>query len=246
MITLYGGGPQFGLPEVSPYVTKTEVQLKMADLAYVKESAVPPASPKGQIPFISDQGELIADSTFIRAHIEAKYGVDLDSGLAPLARAQAWAVERMLENHFGWAMIWGRWMLEENFEKGPGRWFDEAPATIREQMRQHLRDAVRQNLLSVGIGRHTPEEIADLGAHSLAALSAILGGKPYLMGERPCGVDATCFSMLAHLLTPFFETPLRRRAFDFPNLPAYVDRLMAEYYPEHPWTPVSRARSIAA
>ena len=39
MITLFGFGAGFGLPEISPYVTKTEVQLKMAGLAYRKERA---------------------------------------------------------------------------------------------------------------------------------------------------------------------------------------------------------------
>ena len=70
MITLYGFGAGFGLPEISPFVTKTEVQLKMAGLAYRKERAMPPASPKGQLPYIVDDAESIADSTFIRAHIE--------------------------------------------------------------------------------------------------------------------------------------------------------------------------------
>ena len=41
--------------------------------------------------------------------------------------------------------------------------------------------------------------------------------------------------MLAALLTPFFESPLRRRAERFPNLVAYVDRLMAQFYPDFPW-----------
>jgi hypothetical protein len=50
MITLYGFGAGFGLPEISPFVSKTEVQLKMAGLAYRKEKARPPASPKGQLP----------------------------------------------------------------------------------------------------------------------------------------------------------------------------------------------------
>ena len=46
MIVLYGFGPGFGLPEKSPFVTKTEVQLKMAGLAYRKDRAMPPASPR--------------------------------------------------------------------------------------------------------------------------------------------------------------------------------------------------------
>ena len=57
MITLYGFGTGFGLPEISPFVTKTEVQLKMAGLAYAKEKAMPPSSPKGQMPYIVDEAE---------------------------------------------------------------------------------------------------------------------------------------------------------------------------------------------
>src|SRR6201996_7445407 len=115
MITLYGFGPGFGLPEISPYVTKTEVQLKMAGLAYVKVRAGPSDSPKDQLPFIGDDGERIADSTSIRAHIERKYRVDLDEGLTPDERAAAWAIERMMENHFGAAVIHQRWLVPANF-----------------------------------------------------------------------------------------------------------------------------------
>ena len=89
MITLYGFGPGFGLPEISPFVTKTEVHLKMAGLAYRKEKTKPTASPKGQLPYIEDGAEAIADSTFIRAHLEGKYGFDFDAPLSLQHRAQA-------------------------------------------------------------------------------------------------------------------------------------------------------------
>ena len=59
MITLYGFGPGFGLPEISPYVTKTEVQLKMSGLDYLKARGRADLSPKGQLPFIEDGGGLI-------------------------------------------------------------------------------------------------------------------------------------------------------------------------------------------
>src|SRR5260370_16552292 len=115
MIPLYGFGPGFGLPEISPFVTKTEVQLKMAGLAYRKERAKPPASPKGQLPYIVDEGESIADSTFIRAHIEGKYGFDFDAPLNLQQRAQAWAIERMIEHHVYCALIAAPSVDAENF-----------------------------------------------------------------------------------------------------------------------------------
>ncbi len=145
MITLYGFGPGFGLPEISPFVTKTEVQLKMAALAYRKDRATPPASPKGQLPYIVDDGERIADSTFIRAHLEGKYGFDFDAPLNLQQRAQAWAFERMIEHHVYWALIGARWVDDENFAKGPAHFFDGAPEHRREKLREDAQFRVAEN-----------------------------------------------------------------------------------------------------
>jgi glutathione S-transferase len=235
MITLYGFGPNFGLPETSPYVTKTEVQLQMAGLAYRKEQAFPEQSPKGQMPFIDDNGELVADSTFIRSHIERKYGIDLDAGLDRRGRAEAWALERMIENHFGWMVGYSRFFLPDNFEKGPVRFFDHAPELQRAAMREAMMERIRETFLAVGVLRHSPEEIEALGGRSIEALAAVLGDKPYLMADRPTGVDAIAFAALAALVTPFFDSPLRRRAEAHPTLPAYVDRMMRRYYPRFAW-----------
>jgi glutathione S-transferase len=235
MIVLYGSNPNFGLPEASPYVTKTEVQFKMAGVAYRKAPAAPNQSPKGQVPFIDDAGDIIADSTFIRAHVERKFGIDLDDGLTSLERAQAWAFERMLENQFGWAMAHARWIIPENFDKGPAHFFDAAPPEMRDQMRADVRARVADTLRATGVGRHTPDEILMLADRSLRALSELLGDKPFLFGDRPVGVDATAFALLAAAMTPFFASPLQARACAYPNLVAYVDRIMRLYYPEHAW-----------
>src|SRR5215207_1797441 len=117
MITLYGGGPGFGLPEVSPYVTKTEVQLKMAGLAYRKAVGVPDEGPKGQVPYVEAGGQRIGDSTFIRGWIERTYGVDFDEGLNGRQRAEAWTIERMVENQLGWVLTHFRWLIPENFAR---------------------------------------------------------------------------------------------------------------------------------
>ena len=241
MITLYGFGPGFGLPEMSPFVTKTEVQLKMAGLGYVKEKTRPNASPKGQLPYIVDEAEAIADSTFIRAHVEGKYGFDFDAPLNLQQRAQAWAFERMIEHHMYWALIGARWTDPDNFAKGPSHFFDGAPAHMREKLREDAQFRVAENYLISGLGRHAPDEDVDLAVRSLLSLSVQLGDKPYLMGKTPCGADATAFGVMAGILTPFFVSPLRERAQQFDNLIAYVDRMMERYYPEFAWTPLCEA-----
>jgi glutathione S-transferase len=235
MITLYGFGAGFGLPEISPFVTKTEVQLKMAGLAYRKQRAMPPASPKGQLPYIDDEGQSIADSTFIRAHIEQKYGFDFDRDLGQRERAQAWAFERMVEHHVYWALVGARWVDPGNFAKGPTHFFDGAPAHLREKLREDAQFRVAENYLLSGLGRHAPDGDIDLAARSLFALSVQLAGRSYLFGDKPCGADATAFGALAGILTPFFDSKLRTRAEEFENLAAYVERMMQQYYPDFAW-----------
>lgn len=234
-LTLYATRAGFGLPDASPFVLKTEVQLQMAGLAYERASAIPPQAPKGKLPYVDDHGVVVTDSTFIREHIEHTYGIDLDADLDVSQRAQAWAIERMLEDHLYFAMVWFRWLEPANFAKGPAHFADAAPEDQREQMRHDLQARKRAELHAQGLGRHAPGEIARLGIRSIDALAVLLGDKPWLMGKAPSGVDATALGMLACVLTPFFDTPLRRAAAAHANLTAYVASMMQRYYPGHPW-----------
>jgi glutathione S-transferase len=226
MLTLYGFGPAFGLPDPSPFVMKSEIHLKMAAVPYKFERAAPPEAPKGKIPFIKVGAHRVGDSTFIRAHIEKHHGFDFDKGLCTVERSLAWSMERMLEDHLYFAIVHMRWLDDENWQKGPIHFFDNAP----EGVAAAARERVRAKLDHHGLGRHSDEEIAQLGGRSLSALSAFLGDKPYLMGEKPTGADATAFGMLAAVLTPFFTGDLRRRAESHGNLVAYRDRMLAQYY----------------
>jgi glutathione S-transferase len=234
-IVLYGSNPGFALPESSPFVIKAEVQLQMAGLAYRKAPGTPPQAPKGKIPWLDDRGETVCDSAFIRAHLERAYGVDLDEGLDARQRAESWAIERMLEDHLYWAMVWFRWADPDNFAKGPARFADSAPEPARAKLREELYARKLADLRSHGLGRHTPAQVAELGTRSLHALSVLLGDKPFVMRERPSAVDAFAFAVLAAILTPFIDSPLRQAALRFPNLVAYTARMMSRHYPAHDW-----------
>ena len=227
MIVLYTFGALWGLPDPSPFVMKSEVQLKLSGLEFRTEKSRPPEAPKGKIPYIQDASVLIGDSTFIREHFERKYGVDLDAGLTAQQRATAWMVERVVEDHIYWATIYARWGVRENFDKGPAIFFGGAPAEVREAGRAR----VLENLHGQGFGRHSLAEVAGLAGRSFKALADTLGDSSYITGETICGADATLFAGLAAVLTPHFDTPIRDALLQHPNLVAYANRMMARFYP---------------
>ena len=88
-------------------------------------------APKGKLPYIDDDGAIIADSTFIRMHLEKNYGVDFDKGLSPAERGVAWAFEKLCEDHLYWVGLHARWIVDANFNKGPRTFFDRVPAPLR-------------------------------------------------------------------------------------------------------------------
>ena len=86
MITLYAFGPAFGLPDPSPFDVKAQMLLKLAALPYEVDLKGFGKAPKGKLPYIEDAGTIVADSTFIRWHIEKKYDVDFDGSLSTAER----------------------------------------------------------------------------------------------------------------------------------------------------------------
>lgn len=233
MITLYTFGPAFGLPDPSPFVMKAETLLKMAGLTYRTDTTGFAKAPKGKLPYIDDDGVKIPDSTFIRRHLETKYGVNFDRGLGAEQKAIAWAFEKMAEDNLYWTVTEARWIRDDNFDKGPRFFFRSVPTLIRPFIIAMVRRQVRASLRSQGTGRHSPDEIVTLGCRSIDAIAVYLGDKPFFMGAEPKGVDATMFSFAASALCPVFTTPIRDHAERHDNLRRYVGRMTTRYYSDY-------------
>jgi glutathione S-transferase len=236
MLVLFGAGEGFGLPEISPYVTKSQVHLKMAGLEYEFRRTRPDEAPKGQMPFIEDRGFRIGDSAYIRSHIEVVHGADLDAGLTAVERAQAFAVEMMCDHQLAPMVGYFRWLHADNFDLGPAMFFADIPEPQRTAVIADVKDRVREAMRAKGIARHQTSEILDQAARAFEAVETLLGDKPYLFGDKPCGADAMAFACLAGIMTPHFETPARDLALTYPTLVAYVERMMGRFYPDFAWT----------
>ena len=235
MTTLYGWGPMFDCPSPSPYVMKTEIQLQMLGVEFDRAIADLESVSKKKAPYVEDDGEIIQDSNFIRAHFERKLGRSLLDGLTPREQALSWALERMAEDHLNLAMAGERWLIDENFRKGPALFFADVPAPAREQVYQEVCDGMTASRWGGGFGRHSRDEQLQLAAWDLAAIAAQLGERKFLLGDEPTVADASVAATLISCATEYFDTPLTSMVREHANLPAYIRRMEEAYLPQAVW-----------
>lgn len=233
MIRLYSFGPAFGQIDPSPFVVKAHTLLRMAGLEYKTAPADFKKAPKGKFPVVEDDGLIVPDTTLIRFHIEKKYEFDFDKGLSLAERGAAWAFEKLCEDHLYWATVHERWMIDENFKRGPLRFFDKAPALLRGFIANSIRKKVKRNLFGQGFGRYTAEERRAIAGRAIGAIADYLADRAFIGGDKPCGADASVFATLAGYTGDYFETfYLCDEAAKHPALGDYVTRMKALYFPE--------------
>ena len=213
MITLIGYIPAWGLPDVSPFVTKIDCYLRMTGLPY--ELVKLPGgdltkTPKGKLPVIKDGDKTVADSDFIVQYLKRTYGESLDARLSPRDKAVAVAFGRMLEESFYWYLVQMRYRRDEDFKIYDPVWvefLDFVPPEARVAPVKEFRERILHEFYWSGKGRHTPEEVEQLAREEFDAILTYLGDKPYFMGEQPTSIDATLYAWLIHAMRVPFPSP---------------------------------------
>lgn len=232
MITLYTFGPAFGSPDMSPFVTKAEVLLKMAGCPYQTNRHGYKKAPKGKLPYLQDNGRVVDDSTLIRFYLEQQYQADFDAALSPAERGIAWAFEKMLEEHLYYMALRERWSVDENFAKGPAMLFKRIPSPLRWLVVALVRRKMNTKLRIQGLALHSEADRLQLAKKDLDAVADFLADKPFLMGNEPCSADASVFAFINSALCPVFDSPMHRHALGKANLVAYCERMRKRFYPQ--------------
>lgn len=210
---------------------KVETYLRMAGLAYeCPRGADVRKSPKGKMPYIEDEGAIVADSAFIIDYLKRKYGDALDSHLGVAERAAALACQRMLEENTYWAVLYFRWIDEAGWKITQDAFFGWMKPPLKWIVPPLARRIVRRELHGHGMGRHARDEIVVIGKKDLTAAADFLGDKAFFMGAQPSSLDAAAYAFLANVLWVPVESPLKAHARQYPRLEAYCRRMKARYY----------------
>jgi len=231
MIRLHQFAPAFGLPNASPFCMKLETYLRMASLPFeLVNSGDVLKAPKRKLPYIDDDGTLVADTSFIIEHLKARYGDPLDAALSPQQRAVTTAFQRLFEENLYWAVVQTRWADDAGWQKTRQAFFGTLPAPLRWFLPTLARRGLLAEMRGQGMGRHSAAEIQAIGCRDVTAVADFLADKPYMLGEQPSSLDATAHAFLANLLWAPVDSPLQRHARTRPTLEAYCQRMKARYY----------------
>jgi glutathione S-transferase len=231
MIKLYQFNPAWGLPNPSPFCMKVETYLRMASLPYEAiNNAVPFKAPKKKLPYIEDGTRLVADSGFILKYLKLTYGDILDENLSDHEKARAHALIRLFEENLYWVVLYYRWIEESIYSETKKVFFGAVPPIMRGLVASRVRKGIRKALYAQGMGRHSRDEIYEIGKADLRAVSMWLRDKPFFMGATATSVDASAYAFLANILLPPLKSPLQDQGVSLPNLWAYCERMKTKYY----------------
>ncbi len=233
MITLYQFARTWSNPNLSNFCVKIETYLRMAKMPYQIQNSSPIKAPRGKLPFIEDQGKLIADSRLIIDYLKGNYGDHLDAHLSLEEIAVSNAFQRLIEEHLYWVMMYSRWRYSEsNWQVNKQAIFSCYPVIIRDVVAFAYRYRINSQIRGHGLGRLTSDEVFTLGREDIDALAYFLADKTYFMGGKPTSLDATAFGTLVNIVACPIESPAKNYALTKKNIVDYCARMQTEFFPE--------------
>ncbi|MCY1076182.1 glutathione S-transferase family protein [Archangium lansingense] len=230
MITLHKGPAAFGVSDISPFCLKLETYLRMTGIPYTPKPAAFGKAPKGKIPFIEEDGSYLGDSQFIIEHLKRKHGNTLDAKLSTEDLAKGHLVRRTLEDSLNWVILQERWISDDGWRVYKPIFEALFPPVVGKAIVPLIRRGVGKAMQAHGMGRHRPEEILEMGKADVSAVAAVLGDKPFLLGDHPTSFDATLFAFILSILAFPVDSPLRKHTQGQQNLVRYCERFQQRYF----------------
>jgi glutathione S-transferase len=226
MLTLYSYPELFGVADNNGYGLKVFAFLKLTGVPFVHQHLFDAsAAPRGQLPYIVDDGDVIGDSETILAHLTRKYRLTIDAELSPSQRTTNHLVTRMLDDLY-WVMSYSRWKDDRYFPAFRDG-FMAQHAQIDEAGLNKARDYNAQRYYYQGIGRYTPDQAYARGVADLQVLADLIPADGYVHGTKPTSIDAGIYGFIANITFPPIDTPLKAFVSDHRNLVRHCEAVHA-------------------
>ncbi|MFT4122037.1 glutathione S-transferase family protein [Bradyrhizobium sp.] len=226
MLTLYSYPELFGVADNNGYGLKVYAFLKLAGVPFVHEHLFDAsAAPRGQLPYIVDDGETIGDSETIIARTIAKYRLTIDAALSLSQRRTNHLVTRMLDDLY-WVMSYSRWKDDRYYPAFRDGFIAQHPQINAEGF-EKAKAYNAQRYHFQGIGRYAPDEAYARGLSDLQVLAEIVPAEGFVHGTAPTSIDAGIYGFIANIHYFPIPTPLKALVDAKANLVAHCERVHA-------------------
>ncbi len=226
MLTLYSYPPLFGVADNNGYGLKVFAFLKLAGVPFVHEHLFDAsAAPRGQLPYIVEDGETTGDSDTIIAHLIRKHGLTIDAALSSAQRRTNLLVTRMLDDLY-WVMSYSRWKDDRYYPLFRDAFMAQHPQLDAGGL-DKARDYNAQRYYYQGIGRYTPDQAYARGLADLEVLAELVSAEGYVHGAAPTSIDAGIYGFIANIHYYPIPTPLKGFVSSRPNLVRHCEAIHA-------------------
>ena len=209
MIVLYSYPELFGVADNNGYGLKVFAFMRLAGLPFTHEHIFDAsAAPRGQLPYLMDDGVAIGDSETIIAHLTRKYRLIIDAGLNQQQRDTSLLITRMLDDLY-WVMSYSRWKDERYWPAFRDALMREHPSVSEAGLRK-AQEFNFQRYYFAGIGRYAPNEAYARGLADLEVLADVIPADGYVHGPKPTGIDAGIYGFIANIYFYNIDTPLKQ------------------------------------
>ena len=217
MLTLYSYPELFGVADNNGYGLKVFAFLRLCKVPFRHEHILDAsAAPRGQLPYIDDDGETVGDSDTIIAFLTRKYRLTIDAALGPAQRDTNLLIARMLDDLY-WVMSYSRWKDERYWPAFRDALIAQYPG-LKEADLAKAREFNFQRYHFQGIGRYAPDAAYARGLADLAVLADLIPPGGYVHGGNPTSVDAGVYGFIANIYCYAIDTPLKQFVVSRPNL----------------------------
>jgi glutathione S-transferase len=226
MITLYSYPQLFGVADNNGYGLKVFAFFKLTGVPFTHQHIFDAsAAPRGQLPYIIDDGEAIGDSGMIIEHLTRKYRLKIDDGLTAAQRDTDHLITRMLDNLY-WVMSYSRWK-DERFWPSFCDALRREHASLTEAGLREAREFNSRRYYYQGIGRYAPAAAYNRGIADLQVLANLIPARGYLHGPKPTSIDAGIYGFIANIHFYDTDTPLKQFVGSHQNLVRHCDAVHA-------------------
>jgi len=190
-------------------------------------------SRKGKVPWIEYNGKSVADSNFIVRFLNEEFKVDPDAHLSVVEKSFAHSMLVTLEENTYWTLIYHSFVTDLADTRVMSPLLGVMPIPLKYFMSWLVSHYMKRSLWGHGIGRHSKQEIYSIAEKDLRAVSELLGKKKFVMGNKPCLLDAAVFGLVSVILWNVPSSPQAKLIrSELKNLEEHCYSIKEEYFPD--------------